>query len=499
MLNDTKLLLLIHHLDTKERKELHLWLKSPIHNSSENALKLYELIRKKQLRNPDTIIQLYQVVNLLGLTISTKSKTVSPKQKQEYRKIASHLTFQIQEYLTWKQFENRQSLKNRLLMDSLLEKRLFKINSALINKTKKIHQQTQLLDIKHCKDEFSIAEMEFYMDIILRNRKSAGSMKKVIQSLRISCICQLLRYYCALSNFKNLLTLETEFPFKAVLKNYLESSDDLQHFTVNIYYKLLVLLDNGQRDDYFQFKELLFNSLEAFDSNELRQFFSFMSNYCHRMIWEGDRRFWEERFILYESGINLSCWTAGVYFSQHHFIQIIDTCLELGKINWGKEFMDNYQGQLAPKAARNTILYCNSKLAFHEKQFDLSQQYLSQINTTEDFIQKLSLKVLLLKIYYDNNTLDQIHFDTHPINNELEALHVNTLRGSGKKIAERNRMTFSNFSLLLKRILTVRRKQVFRQSISNKELLQLNNQLSSLKRLVSRKWLQQKIDELGRD
>jgi len=494
MNTSSKLLVLLNSLEPIEMKELALWLNSPLFNRSSKTIDLFVFLRKKVWKK-EISFPLYKAIKATKLLSSeSTSKNVSPKDKQALWKIAGQLTQQIEEYLKWKKFKDQKIYGNWLLMNTYLEKQLYDQNKILLNKTRKLHEQSSFRDIAHCKDEFTLSEMEFFMEIILKNRKAGTSMIRTMDSLRIASFAHLLRYYCILTNFKNLVSLESESSFKKVLLMHLEDNEVLNDFTVNLYYRLLLMLESGKNEDYFTFKETLFSSLTSFDKNELRQLFAFMSNFCLRKANEGDTTLGKELFEIYEQGLKMGCWTAGIYFSQHQFIRILEVSLHQKKLDWAKQFIETYKDSLDPNLAKNTMLYSKSTLAFHEKNFDLSQEYLSKITKLEDFYSKLEAKVLLVKIYYEND-LSFETFEGHPIHSELEALKVNTLKGSGKKIAAIARPKFSNFSVILKKVLSLRRLK-FNGKLSRSKINALTVALENLKPVTSRTWLKEKLEEL---
>lgn len=493
MNDSSKLVLLLNSLEASELQELFFWLKSPIHNNSKRLSTLFNFLRKKVWRQnkPFPLLKILKALKIVPK--STTNDDITPKDKQDYRKLASRLTLQIEEYLKWKMFKRKEIDGNILLMTNLLERQLYKTNQALINKTKRLKEQHLLQNIEYCKYDFELAEMEFFLDVILRNRRATGSMENAINSFRVFCIVQLLRFYCAVENSKNILAFESEFPFKQILLDYLKHSNDTQHFTVNIYYRLYLLLENKREEDYYTLKEILFGSLDKFDANTLRQFFAYMSNYCLIMSLNGHTTFIHERFLVYEHGLRLKCWTAGIYFSQHQFIQILNVGLLLDKLEWTKQFYSDYKDRLAPNVAENTQFFCLSKLAFHEKKYQEAQEHLSSITQLEDFYRKLEVKIMLIKIYYDNGDLGFDNFDIHPIHNELEALRINTLKGSGTKIAVQTRIQFSNFAHILKKILAIRRNQLFKRVNSN-DITKLKTLLLQTKPITDETWLTSKID-----
>ncbi len=492
----SKLIVLLAKLSDVEFKELGLWLESPLLNRSSRARLLYGVLdRKFRKRNkPPTFQKLLVYLNIISK--ETKRKEISPRALQNYRKLASELTLQVEDFLVWKQTQKNKKSSNQLLMDNLLDKKLYSLLPPLLKKTKKQQSTDPIRDINYCINKYKLAETEFYMDVLLRHRRTSESMKNVVDSLRVSCLSQLLRYYCALSNFKNLLVSTDDFPFMEIVKNYVSSSSDLEHFTVNIYYKLLLLLENGKPADYYNFKELLFRSLSAFDVNELRQFFAFMTNYCKQMVSLGHEQFLEERFAIYETGLEIGCWTAGIYFSQHQFVEIVRTGLLLEKRDWVFDFIEDNQCFISPAFQQDIVNFSLSLLLFYDKNYDRAQFHLSQISKTEDFLYHLDWKVLLMKIYYEYDLSVTEDYNYHPIHYDLEAFRVYTSPGSGKKMAEPTREMYSNFALLFKQILKQKGKLIKKETLQKGIVSILQTKLINLKPITERNWLGEKILEL---
>jgi len=213
------------------------------------------------------------------------------------------------------------------------------------------------------------------------------------------------------------------------------------------------MLDDETPHNYYAFKHELFKNAAAFDPNEFRQLLNFMSNYCLKMLRQGNEKFLTERFEVFEMGLQSGCWTTEVSFSPHQFVQITHTALMLKKTAWAHDFLSTYQHQLPPDTKNNILHYCKALLAFQEKAYDGAQTHLMSVDNTEDFMYLIEFKILLVKIYYDNNELTFDNIEEHPINNELEAIKQYALPSTNKKMAENTRLQYSNFANFFKRIL----------------------------------------------
>jgi len=282
-----------------------------------------------------------------------------------------------------------------------------------------------------------------------------------------------------------------------IVKDYLGNTKNIDKFTIEIYFKQLVLLENGNADDYFGFKNLLFSSLSSFDANELRQFLGFMSNFCLQMIFNGHSEFLYERLEIYKQGIALNCWTSGVYFSRHQFINIVKTGLGANEKEWVNEFIEMYGSKLAPSIQQKTLHLCKAMVAFEEKAYDEAQQLLFRISRSDDFVHHSLMEVLQIKIYYQNEELTFENFNIHPIHARMKAFNAYLNVASGKKLSNSRQAIYFNFLQILKQIMQIRKKLFSDAKIQNRTIENLHDNCTTLKPLTKRAWLLEQIQLLS--
>ncbi len=494
---ETKMMVLIRHLNKKEFKSLGLWVRSPIHNSSKMVIKLYDILKKHHTTGkPLEAFTLMQNMNILPK--GAKRKDISEKSEQDLRHIMSLLTIQIEDFLIWKKGKEDTIGNRRLLMQVLLEKESFKLAYMAMNKSQKKHQSSKIRNVDYCINDYKLAEVNNYINVSLKNKDSATSLKKVVSALEQSCLSQLLDYYCAVSNTKRIIKIDNS-PFMEVVKNYIENSGEKQDFTVEIYYRLLKMLEYEQPQDYYALKAQLYNSLDAFDINDLKKFFNCLTNYCYRKFKQGDEEFAQERFNVFKKGIELKFWSSGTYFSEHQFIHIVKTALHVGELNWLDDFFQSHKTLLNPRVQEDIINYYHALKDFKLKRYKEVNNHLEKINTKQDFAYYMESKVLLIKIYYDNNELTIDNADEHPINNERENIEKYVAPNSNKKMSEPVRQQYSNFANFFKRILNRKKKLIYKESLTKANLQVLQKDLAKLKPLIERAWLEDKITELMKE
>jgi len=493
--HQSKLFALLRTLTKKEVRELSLWLKSPIHNPSEEVCLLYEGLKSKDktFQRPINKLALLKFINIQAK--DKKGENLSPKEEKTLREVMHKLTGQVQEYMVWKNFKANNFQTKYHSLEALLGRKLYKYLPHLLEKSQRELEARPNRDIGYHEDAFLLNEIAFFLNILLHNRRNKIEMQEVVDSLRHSYLSKLLKYYCSAISHEKTFQVKYNFPFKDFVKEYIEKNEDKEVPAIRVYFTLLKLFETNESDYFYDLKNYLFERLELFDLNEVRQFFNHLTNYCNLMIKAGKSEFVREQHEIYRQGLDLKCWSTDVYFSMHQFTHIIKNALQLGETNWADAFVEEYQHELQAQVREDMVNYYFALKYFHQKQFDDAQNYLSKISQSEDFTYSLNFKILLIKIYYESGNLSIDNLDTHPINYELETMRQN-VSVRNKRMSEVFRVAYNNFVNVFRRILERKKKRIMGEQLSRENITRLENDLSDISPLVEKTWLKEKIEDL---
>jgi len=437
------------------------------------------------------------LLNYTGVAqTNDKRDKLSPREDALLRQITFKLTNQIQEFLVWQKSKEDKHAAKFLLMDILLERQLYKLVSSILLRSKKEIEALPHRDINYYENIFKMTETEFYLNVILNNRSSKVDIQQVMDTLRQVCISKLLRYYCAAKNGETILKVKYEYPLIIPIMTYLENHSDKNIPIIRMYYTLLKLIGEEKEEYYYELKEYLFDNITAFDLTEIRQFLGFMINYCTQKSKEGQKHFFQERHGIYLWGLKIGCWSAGIYFSPHQFINIVSNALRLDKISWTEDFINKHSKELSPDVKKSILNYSYALLHFRTKEFEKAQEYLIKIKVSEDFVYHLKFKVLFIKIHYELKDINIGNADIHPINYELEAIRHYILSTRNKKMSESMRQPYNNFVNIFKSILERHKKLIYEEEVSTKNIEKLKEKLYKTSPIVERPWLEEKIEEL---
>jgi len=242
----------------------------------------------------------------------------------------------------------------------------------------------------------------------------------------------------------------------------------------------------------------VFENISLFDLVILRQFLNHLTNYCIEAIKIGKNKFIRESKEIYELGLRLNCWTTGIFFSSHLFINIARNALRIGEIDWANNFVEQYKPQLHPDIKDDIVNYYHALAAFQSQKYNTAQDYLRKITSPEDFVYHLRFKVLLVKIYYEQQPLTIDNMDIHPINYELEAIRHYIISTRNKKMSEALRTSYNNFVNLLKRIINRKKKMLWDEKI-NGSVNKLAEELQTEVPFIERQWLKEKVKQLQQE
>ncbi len=492
--NDSKLMDLLYSLNKKERKSLGLWLNSDLHNRSVLVRKLFHgwLSNHAKAKEP---IDKHTLLGYLGLSSDLSTNLIRPQDEKTLRDTMHKLTNQIQSFLIWNHQEKDQFSAKRNLMDVFLEKKLYKYIPQVLDKSQKELNNSPFRDIQYCKSAFELTEVEFFLSVLLKNRSSSTEIPELLDDLRQWCISQLLKYYCSAVSFEKILNVKYHYPLKAAILQHVAESKDRNVPVIWIYYGLIRMLEEGDPSHYYELKSYLWQHITAFHTFELRQFLNHIANYCNWMVKNGSVEFIQELHEVFKKGLELKCWSTGVYFSTHQFLQIVKNALLLHKVEWVDDFIQEHQQSLTPETRRKIPKYCFALKAFHLKDYHQAQDFLLGIQISEDFAYDLDLRILLIKIYFESDQLSLENLDDHPINYELEAMRQN-VSSRNKKMSPNFRHSYSNFVKLFKRILIRKKKKLTGAQISSSNIQKLKQELHQLSPLVERDWLEQMLESI---
>lgn len=492
VLKGNKLFKLLALFSKKELNQLNKWLDSKFHNNSDDVRMLFEGLKQHYGKFEKT----FDKQLLLKYMNYSESNSTPKKEDAALRSVMFKLTQQLQDFLVYLTLQKSPQKKELLLLESFMERKHFEQASSVIQKSKKNLVKQKTWEVEDLEHQFHLDEIQFSFEVLTNNRGAHLQIQNLLDSLNRFTVVRILKYYCAARNIENIRKIEIDLAMRNEIMGFLEDSPLLEIPLIKSYSLLLQLLEDGEDRHYYELKKFLIENLESYSLPELRQILNHLTNFCIRKRRQGQLEFLQEIHEMYQIGLKLECWSAGVYFSVHQYIRIIQNRLDLNKISEAAEFADTYSEKLDPNNSQSVQTYAKALIAYWKQEFDFALDLMNQIENTDDFIYHLRFKILRVRIFYESKEYLQPNRGKSMLEYELDAIRHFVISGRNKKLSEHLRTGYSNFVNLFKRVLKRAQDDANGKKVTEKTREKLLSDLEAIGPLIERNWLIDRIQAL---
>lgn len=464
-----------------ERKQFYDFLASPFFNKRNDVRRLYQILEKRN----DLTKSISKERVIRKLFPDSYSKNETPIKETDFprlRNTMSVLSKLMEKFLLQLAHEDRTLENHRLLVDEMMKRKLYSQSRSITKKGLKLHS-TEKIKRSAYYDEYRLKEAEFYLNVFEKSYSLNLGISPVILPFQHYYLSNILAYCCGEYNQARILKKEVQFPYLNNLLLFLDGFEGQMPLLIEIYYNILLFLrDKHAVSSYERVKTLYEECKERLEKTEQRQILNFMLNFCARKIREGNSKYLEERFELYDKNLSSGTWNNGLYFSKQHFYLHVMNSIRLGKLHKVHTFINDYSSLLPPDDQETMLGLCHALLMFAKKKYQLSLKSLNSIPSKGDFFYFLYVKALFIKLYFELEQHDELH-------KVLEALRHFLRENRSKEIADNIRTAHKEFHSFAKNITKFRGHPNER-----KKFEKLKSQLLKTEVIVERDWLLSKLE-----
>jgi hypothetical protein len=172
------------------------------------------------------------------------------------------------------------------------------------------------------------------------------------------------------------------------------------------------------------------------------------------------------------------------YCSPHFFNMIIDVSLKLNQVAWCEKLMETFIPELNPVNSQNIISFSKVRIFQKMKNYNAALDMLAKVNP-QTLFEKLSLRSIELKIFYDMNDYDKVF---SLIKSNMDFIL------NDKGFTETVLIPFRNTMVYLKKLLDIKVNMEFKDY----DMYHLNEIKNGILKneVNNRRWLNEILDEL---
>ena len=387
---------IILNLTPEGRRSLGKFVHSPFHNLRDDVINLYAFLDKHTLKNPAAI------------TFENAHATAYPGQPfdmQQLRYCMSYLMKVIERYLTVQE-ATADPVQNQLHLTAAYRK------LGLEKHTRRALERAVVLQGRnaHTGGDFYeknyLLETEAYFYAEGMKRTAPRNLQQVNQSLDLSFLAKKLKESCLALSHGAVANIAYDTGLLELILGYLENALWLDEHPAIALYFYYYRAATSEGSHYFEkLKKGLLQTGYLLPPEELRNVHLLAINYGIQRFNKGEESYLHEVFDLYKSALGKDILLENGRLSRYAFKNIAGIAIRLGEFDWTEGFIEKYNDTIEPRHRRNYTDFNLARLHYARKDLDKAMQLLQQVEY-EDIFLNLDAKVMLLKIYFENDEME---------------------------------------------------------------------------------------------
>ena len=473
-----KLFELLEKFSPKEFENFSYFLNSPLHNKSENAIKLYNISAKYYPEFSDEQLTKEKIFKKIYPGEIFKDKKI--------RDLFSHSLSLAEEFLALMTFREDVFLKNQISFNELGKKEL----------TKHFTQKSKEIESELAKKEYRDSDYFYYNYQFLKRKRTffetkeiSGNRKeyhhdvnKEIDQYILCFIYNMLDYYSHQYNHEIVIKQKAHFEMIDELLAYLGKRNLESYPEIKIVYYKLLLEKYPDNDEYFyELRNLINMKNIKLETDIHRAVYVHLYNFAKLRTLRGDSNFKKVHFDIIKETIEKEMYPVeDGYLPANAYGLIAFEGLVNKEYEWTKDFIEKYIKLVRPEHSESAYYYANAIYNYRIKNYDKALKFFAKIKP-EDHSYALNIKNNILKIYFETEQYDA-------------ALNlVDSFRhfvNSNKLMPDYVKIRFVSYISFMGRILN---------SILNKEsktLVNLRNEILNTENLENQTWMLEQLDNL---
>lgn len=464
----TKLIQLLKTLSSTELREFGDFVCSPFYNKNEELVQFYHYLRG--------LAPGFQADRLVPERVY---KAVFPGKKYDDKHLKYTMSFLLklgEQFIGLKKYQGEEALTRYHILEACIDRQLEKSYLQEARKTERLVAAYPFRDSGYYFQHYLVAQAAHHYFGQKNIRKFNADLQTSADYFDLYFLTEKLKNTCEMLNRKKFLQADYQLRMLGQLQDYLNEFPVDEVPALAIYGTILRTLQEESDTSHFEkLKELLNIHFDQFAPSEMKEMYFHAINYCIRKIRQKEDAFVKEALDLYIRGIEKKLLYERNYLTPWTFTNIVKLGLRLQQYDWTEGFIQTYYNDLEEQFRSNALHYSLADLHYHKKEVEKAMLNLREVQFTDIFF-TLDAKVMLLKIYYDNDEEEAFH---------SLILSFKVFLKRNKLISDTMRKTYQRFITLLAQL----------EKSRGSNLDELEKEITSAQLLVDRKWL---LDALNR-
>jgi len=469
----SNLILFLKSLNKDELERFSDFIKSPFFNKKSTVVKMFGVIRIFSPGYNSPLLTKESVYKKVFKNLKYNDKVM--------RNTMSSLLKCGERFLEYIKLESSGVLRNTLLMDEALKRKLLHLFNDNLKTAQKLQDSSPKND-DYFYYNIKINEVLRASETIFNTKLENHPTPDIIEANVLGYF--LIYYYkICISKLQQMRDYNYQsgnelFP---VISKYYFDKNLPDSKIVSIYYNIVQMNIDPQAEKYFfDALELATRNSSRINVHEKYNMFICFSNYCLMKIPEGRERFIKALFDINKKIIEESLFSPRSKTSivPLLFKNVVKGGAQAEEFEWTEKFIQNYFKKVSDDVREDMFNYCNAYVNFYKKEYDKSLEFISKIKY-HNVYDKIDLNILLLQIYYEKNLTDELLYLADTFKHFLKNTDI---------VSEQIKIKYKTFvNIILK---------LYRIKISDEPILRYELTETEDFKIYEKKWLNAKIKEI---
>lgn len=460
----------------KDWKALDKWLASPIHNTDVGLQKLGRYFK--------SIAPEYTEETLAKASLWQATYGEKPLKEGVLRVKLRQLTSQIEDFLSWREYQQKEGLKKRMLLKAQASFLSFDSYERDTLKLLKKLAAGEKRGINFFYEKLQLESNLIGHPQFDNYRSNSKYLEQTNESLDAFFTMFKYRLGCEIKNRERIRGGAYQLRFWDKLQEEHDVGGLSGNPTVNLYHQLFQVLDSPA--DYSlveKLKEVVVQRHHLLPLRDANNIYYSVLNHLSRMINEGGGEYYPRTLAWYRMGLETGLLLVEGKISHITFNNIALLGYQADEYEWTEVFLSDFSPHLREDQREDALSACRGLGAFYQKEFKQAIGILSGHKFGPSY--QLRQRLTIIRAYYE---LLQQGEDVY----EVLSLKISSFSNflyRNSTFSEKACVPYRNHLRLL-RILMDRELQNGRMAKTPSELV---NEISLMDQLVARQWLLDKV------
>lgn len=452
------------------------FLASGLYGNSKTMLKFLGLWRRRVLNLP--------VEKEVTLEAFVAGTGINPRRVD---KLCTELGGRLVEFLSFQEYREQEYVQQEMLLRAMMRR-----NANLTEMHRQHHRiQKTLEERKESPDkELQRLKLRWVMaETAVKSRTTRTLWQEdfleLSQALDAYYRLQKLKLASAHANARSIYRHEEVNPLADFLKNMEEGSGemDLSPLARAYFLSVQMLQEETAEARFPELIQLLGAHAAEFAVEEATELYGYALNFCIRKSNEHQSEYLGYMSDLYLQLLDNGLLLQGGKLVPSQFKNIVTLHCRLGKLDWVREFIQEYKDKLTEGTEAKAVQYNAAILAYHEKNYSMAIRSLKEMiqELKDDVFYGLDARIYLWKSYFEN-------FDALTVEevDEMYKLYdsFRIFIDRNESLADTRKTQYRNFIREFKRFMEF----LTQDPVSPAEIEQLKREVANMEFISNKEW-----------